>query len=116
MNNLMIKEGLEGHESFNDNVKMYYDLLKKYNYDTSDFYITLLEVENDNMNSPLHTLEDAIVCIPKQFKDEAVKANCNFQCDNICLLDKNDNILCCTVNEGYDDICTPLFFIDAIFN
>lgn len=116
MNNLMIKEGLEGFENFNENVKKYYDFIKRYNYDTSDYYITVLEVEVDNMNSPLHILIDSMVCIPKEYKDIAVKVTCNFQCDNICLLDKDNNVICTTVGDGYDDICTPVFCMDTAFD
>lgn len=111
MKNLIIEEGLEYNINFEAVVKKYSSLLEKYKYDAEDFYITSLVVESDSMNSPFHSIENSIVCIPKEFKDRAIKITCNFTCDNINLLDREYNILLNTCGIGYDDVAIPKFFI-----
>ena len=102
-------------EKFNNevsiNLKRYHDLLKKYNYNSEDFFIRFIEVEDDKMNDSFPTIEERLVCIPKEFKDSGARIIINFTCDNIQLVDNSGNLLCRTCDIGYDDIETPKFFI-----
>lgn len=113
MDNFMIEEGLDFNVNFEEAIKEYSKLLKQYKYNAEGFYITSMVVENDSVNSSFHNVKNAIVCIPREFKDRAVKITCNFTCDKIQLLDRSYNVLLTTCGTGYDDIETPRFFIGA---
>lgn len=113
MKKIMMEKGLENNSYFKEEIDGFFKLLERYNHNINDYYITTMLVQSDNMNSPIHIVEDKLVCIPKEFKDVAVKIMCNFTCDNIELLDKDKNVLCSTAWTGYDDIVTPTFFVES---
>lgn len=62
---------------------IYYKLIKKYNYNTSDFIVTSMEVESDTMNSCFIEVQNTLVCIPKEFENTANKIVINFTWDNV---------------------------------
>lgn len=80
-------------EVLREKIKEYINILTEENYNLSNYVITALKCQTDDLNDAGITLDGVLVCIPRKYRDTSYKLFADFSTGAFVLYDKDEDVI-----------------------